>query len=115
VRAPEARAVMGADEPVRARHAVCEHCGYHLAGIAVVEQAMRCPECGKLSRLEAVTPRRRGDRGLGCLLMVGLASVAVGVPVAFMMRSEWRLIAGLAATVVVLAALPRVLRRVFDV
>lgn len=103
------------DDTVRARHAVCVHCGYHLAGIAVVDQAILCPECGELSRLEAVAPRRRGDRGLGCLLMVGLLVLAVGVPVAFMMRSEWRLIAGLAAAVILLAALPRVLRRVFDV
>lgn len=103
------------DDTVRARHAVCEHCGYHLAGIAVVDQAIQCPECGKLSRLEVVTPRRRGDRGLGCLVMVGLLVLAVGVPVAFMMRSEWRLIAALAVAMVVLAALPRVLRRVFDV
>ncbi len=99
----------------RSRHSLCEHCGYYLEGTPIVDGAMRCPECGELSSLSLERPVKRGDRGLGCLLIAALVLTAIGVPLAFMVPAEWRLIGGLAAAVIVLAIAPRALRRVFDV
>jgi hypothetical protein len=97
------------------RHGLCEHCGYHFEGTPVIEGELRCPECGRLSDLSLEPPEHRGDRGLGCLLIAAFAIVIPLVVIGLMAPTEWRLVGGLAGAVVLLAVLPRTLRRVFDV
>jgi hypothetical protein len=48
--------------PIRPRHALCAHCGYYFnAAVPVVNDALLCPECGRLTPLsfEAMSRRRR--------------------------------------------------------
>ncbi|MCL4221094.1 MAG: hypothetical protein KJZ65_06965 [Phycisphaerales bacterium] len=96
------------------RNAVCEHCGYHLSGMPIIDESTRCPECGKLThfRLQAsdkpVQPR---DRGMGFAVTVGIFLLAVGLPVSFLVPT-WALgVIVLALAVAALAVAPRMVRR----
>ncbi len=97
------------------RHGLCQHCGYYFEGTPIVDGNLRCPECGKLSPLVLESPERRDNRRLGCLLFAVFAIVIPLAIITYMAPSHWRLTGGLAGGVLLLALLPRTLRRVFDV
>ncbi|RMH12624.1 MAG: hypothetical protein D6695_06200 [Planctomycetota bacterium] len=99
------------------RNAVCEHCGYHLTGTAIVDGFTQCPECGKLSALTITSPdnhARERSRGFGFMLAATLFILAVGIPIAFMIPGWATLILVFALGVAVLATAPRLIRRALD-
>jgi hypothetical protein len=57
------------------RQTVCR-CGYSLAGLGVVHRAVRCPECGRITRVLDEPPRAL--RGLELLVLVPHTAAVLG-------------------------------------
>jgi hypothetical protein len=76
--------------PLRPRHALCAHCGYHFnAAVPVIDNTLRCPECGRVTPLsfEAMAGRRRTRHWLawtigltlGVAALVGVSALLVSL------------------------------------